>query len=106
MNYGDGCPGPLAGLSSPQGAAVDKLGNVYVADYSDRLVRVVYQRRRELLAAAITAANSGYTIPGTTPRSGPGACAGCGQYLHHCRHRRDAHRQQHDFEPVHRYERQ
>jgi trimeric autotransporter adhesin len=63
-NYGDGCSGTLARLSSPQGAAVDKYGNVYVSDYSDRLVRVVYNGGTAL-AAAITAANSGYAISST-----------------------------------------
>jgi len=63
-NYGDGCIGALARLSSPQGAAVDKYGNVYIADYSDRLVRVVYNGGLAL-ANAITAANSGYAISST-----------------------------------------
>ena len=67
-NYGDGCIGTLARLSSPQGAAVDKYGNVYVADYSDRLVRVTYNGGAAL-AAAITAANSGYAV--SASRSAP-----------------------------------
>jgi len=58
-NYGDGCVGTLARLSSPQGAAVDQYGNVYIGDYSDRLIRVVYNGGTAL-AAAITAANSGF----------------------------------------------
>jgi hypothetical protein len=70
VSYGDGCPGPTAGLSSPQGAAVDKYGNVYVADYSDRLVRVVYNGGAAL-AAAITAANSGYIISATRNAPAP-----------------------------------
>jgi hypothetical protein len=60
-NYGDGCVGTLARLSSPQGAAVDQYGNVYVADYSDRLVRVIYHGGAAV-KAAILAANSGYAI--------------------------------------------
>jgi hypothetical protein len=67
-NYGDGCVGTLARLSSPQGAAVDKFGNVYVGDYSDRLVRVVYNGGASV-AALITAANSGYAI--SASRSAP-----------------------------------
>lgn len=69
---GDGCPGPQARLAAPQGAAVDKYGNVYVADYNDKQVRVVYNGN-PALAAAITAANSGYAIsssrnaPAVTP---------------------------------------
>jgi hypothetical protein len=66
-NYGDNCPAGSTGgsqLSSPQGVAVDKYGNVYVADYSDRLIRVVYYGGAAV-AAAITAANSGYTISAT-----------------------------------------
>ena len=63
-NYGDGCVGTVARLSSPQGAAIDKFGNVYVGDYSDRLVRVIYNGGASV-AALITAANSGYAISAT-----------------------------------------
>src|ERR1700691_3355529 len=69
VNYGDGCVGLLARLSSPQGAAIDSYGNVYVADYSDRLVRVVYNGG-SALAAAITAANSGYSISSSRKSNG------------------------------------
>ncbi len=68
VSYGDGCAAATAGLAAPQGAAVDKYGNVYVADYTDRLVRVVYNGGANL-AAAITAANSGYAI--SSSRSAP-----------------------------------
>src|ERR1700678_4116168 len=61
VSYGDGCAAAMAGLAAPQGAAVDKYGNVYVADYTDRLVRVVYNGGASV-AALITAANSGYAI--------------------------------------------
>ena len=60
-SYGDGCPAAGAGLGAPQGAAVDRFGNVYVADYTDRLVRVIYNGGTQL-AAAITAANNGFAI--------------------------------------------
>lgn len=74
-NYGDGCVGTLAVLQAPQGAAIDRYGNIYVADYTDRLVRVIYKGGASV-AAAITAANSGYKIsagrnaPATVPVAG------------------------------------
>lgn len=74
-SYGDGCSPATAGLAAPQGAAVDKYGNVYVADYTDRLVRVIYNGG-PALAAAITAANSGFAIsagknaPAVVPAAG------------------------------------
>src|ERR1700679_261367 len=67
-SYGDACAAAVSGLAAPQGAAVDKYGNVYVADYTDRLVRVIYNGGTNL-AAAITSANSGYSISST--RSAP-----------------------------------
>jgi hypothetical protein len=69
---GDGCIGPQAKLTAPQGAAVDKYGNVYVGDYSDHLVRVIYNGN-PLLATAIKVANSGFSISfgGQTARSAP-----------------------------------
>jgi hypothetical protein len=67
-NLGDGCPATQAKLMSPQGATVDKYGNVYVADYNDRQVRVVYNGNPQL-AAAIQLANSGYAI--STSHSAP-----------------------------------
>ena len=69
--YGDGCVAAQGLLSSPQGAAVDSYGDVFVADYSDRLVRVVYNGG-PAIAALITAANCGYTISAT--RSAPFTC--------------------------------
>jgi hypothetical protein len=68
---GDGCASMLGKLTAPQGAAIDKYGNVYVADYSDRAIRVVYNGN-PALAAAIKAANSGFTIAyNQTSRSAP-----------------------------------
>lgn len=58
---GDGCVSTLSKLTAPQGAAVDKYGNVFIADYNDRAIRVVYNGN-PTLAAAIQAANSGFTI--------------------------------------------
>lgn len=69
-SYGDGCPAATAGLDAPQGAAVDQYGNVYIADYLDRLVRVIYEGGANV-AAAITAANSGYAISATANAPAP-----------------------------------
>ena len=69
-SYGDGCAAATAGLAAPQGAAVDKYGNIYVADYTDRLVRVIYNGGANL-AAAITTANSGYSISTTVKAPAP-----------------------------------
>ena len=60
-DLGDGCPSATAAVNAPQGAAVDKYGNIYFADYGDRAVRVIYNGGAGV-AAAITAANSGYSI--------------------------------------------
>jgi hypothetical protein len=70
VSYGDGCAAAMAGLAAPQGAAVDKYGNVYVADYTDRLVRVVYNGGASV-AALITAANSGYAISASKSAPAP-----------------------------------
>ncbi|WP_263369518.1 Ig-like domain repeat protein [Granulicella cerasi] len=59
---GDGCPATQAKLNAAQGAAVDKYGNIYFADYGNKQVRVVYNGGTQL-AAAIKAANSGYVTP-------------------------------------------
>ncbi len=75
VNLGDGCAPATAGVAAPQGVSVDRLGNLYIADYNDRQIRVVYNAGTQL-AAAITAANSGYAIsstrnaPATVPVAG------------------------------------
>jgi len=38
---GDGCPGPWAKLGGPQRLALDPAGNLYIAEYSNHLVRVL-----------------------------------------------------------------
>lgn len=65
---GDGCAPATAGLNAPQGVWVDAYNNIYIADYQDRAVRVVYNGGTAL-AAAITAANSGFAI--TASRNAP-----------------------------------
>ncbi|SNT44215.1 Ig-like domain (group 3) [Granulicella rosea] len=75
VSYGDGCAPATAGLAAPQGVSVDRLGNLYIADYTDRLVRVVYAGGTQL-AAAITAANSGYAISATRSAPAPAPVVG------------------------------
>ena len=74
-SYSDGCVASAGLLSSPQGAAIDKYGNIYIADYSDRLVRVIYYGGTNV-AAAITAANSGYIISATRNAPAPAPVVG------------------------------
>lgn len=72
---GDGCAPATAGLNSPQGVWVDAYNNIYIADYNNRAVRVVYNGGAAL-AAAITAANSGYAISGTRNAPAPAPVPG------------------------------
>jgi len=74
-NYGDGCPPASAALTAPQGVAVDKFSNIYVADYTDHLVRVIYNGGANV-AAAITAANSGYVISASLRAPAPAPVVG------------------------------
>ena len=74
-SYSDGCVASAGLLSSPQGAGIDKYGNIYIADYSDRLVRVIYYGGTNV-AAAITAANSGYIISATRNAPAPSPVVG------------------------------
>jgi sugar lactone lactonase YvrE len=73
---GDGCVSTLSKLNASQGAAIDRYGNVYIADYNDRAIRVVYNGNAAL-ATAIKAANSGFTIAygGQASRSAPAPTA-------------------------------
>jgi hypothetical protein len=41
LHLGDGCLPTKAKLTTPYGATVDSLGNVYISDYGDYVVRVV-----------------------------------------------------------------
>ena len=67
VHLGDGCLPTQAILNTPYSATVDSLGNVYIGDYGDYTVRVVYQGGTAL-AAAIVAANP--TNPGLVPTPG------------------------------------
>ena len=62
--YGDGCPPTQSILGIPYGAAADSLGNLYIADYGDLLIRVIYRADYpgNPIAAAILAANPGHTF--------------------------------------------
>jgi len=85
--YGDGCPATQATFNTPVALASDSFGNVFVADQTYQLVRVVYNGGTAL-AAALTASNvqnSGlvpvkgniYTIAGgitATPTEGTKYC--------------------------------
>ena len=66
-HYGDGCLATQATLSAPYSATVDSLGNVYIGDYNDYILRVVYNGGTAL-ANAIIAANP--TNPGLVPTPG------------------------------------
>ncbi len=67
-HLGDGCLPTQATLFAPAGTAVDALGNIYIADYSNTLLRVVYNGGAQL-AAAITAANA-LNAPNLVPQPG------------------------------------
>jgi streptogramin lyase len=65
--YGDGCPATQASLNVPVGVATDKYGNVFIADQTNMLIRVVYNGGTAL-ATAIT--NSNVENPGLAPAKG------------------------------------
>ena len=65
--YGDGCPATQATLNVPVAVATDSYGNVFIADQTNMLVRVVYNGGTAL-AAAITASN--VQNPGLVPVKG------------------------------------
>src|SRR5580698_2156893 len=67
VNVGDGCLPTQASLLTPYSATVDSLGNVYIGDYGDYLVRVVYNGGTALANAIITA---NVTNPGLVPTPG------------------------------------
>ena len=63
---GDGCL-PTQAVMTPYSTTVDSYGNIYIADYGDTAIRVVYEGG-SALAAAIVAANP--TVTGLTPKAG------------------------------------
>jgi sugar lactone lactonase YvrE len=65
--YGDGCPATQATLNVPVAVATDSYGNVFIADQTDMLVRVVYNGGTALAAAIAT---SNVQNPGLVPQKG------------------------------------
>jgi sugar lactone lactonase YvrE len=65
--YGDGCPATQASLNVPVGVATDKFGNLFIADQTNMLVRVVYNGG---MALATALGNSNVQNPGLTPVKG------------------------------------
>ncbi len=60
-SLGDGCAPTKATLNTPYGVATDSLNNLYVADYGDNRIRVVYQSGANL-SAALVAGNPQYSF--------------------------------------------
>ncbi len=67
INVGDGCLPSQATLSSPSSTAIDAYGNIYISDYGDRLIRVIYQGGPALTAMLIAASPA---IPNFVPVPG------------------------------------
>jgi sugar lactone lactonase YvrE len=55
VSVGDGCLPTQASLSTPSSVAVDAYNNVYISDYGDKLLRVIYQGGAALTATLIAA---------------------------------------------------
>jgi len=64
---GDGCLPGQATLNAPSSTAIDAYGNIYISDYGDKLIRVLYQGGPALTAALIAASPA---IPNFTPIPG------------------------------------
>ena len=62
--FGDGCSAIQATINEPLDTAIDAYNNIYVADYADNLVRVVYQGG-PVLAATLIAATPNYAFTPT-----------------------------------------
>ncbi len=63
---GDGGPATSAELNLPSGVAVDKAGNLYIADYSNNRIRVVNMQPTSITIAGIAiSAGSIATVAGT-----------------------------------------
>ena len=65
--YGDGCPATQATLNVPVALATDSFGNVFIADQTFQLVRVVYNGGSALATALAT---SNVQNPGLVPVKG------------------------------------
>ena len=65
---GDGGPATQATLSTPYGVAVDVTGNIYIADYSNHVVREVYANTGTIqtVAGTGTGGYNGDNIPATS----------------------------------------
>ncbi len=76
---GDGCLPSQATLNAPSSTAIDAYGNIYISDYGDKLIRVIYQGGPALTAALIAASPAIpnfrpipgriYTLAGSLPSS-------------------------------------
>jgi len=66
-NFGDGCPATQSAINVPVAVATDSFGNVFIADQTDMLVRVVYNGGAALTAAL---AASNVQNPGLIPVKG------------------------------------
>jgi len=66
-HLGDGCLPSQATLTSPSSSAIDAYGNIYISDYGDRVIRVIYQGGPALTAMLIAASPA---IPNFVPVPG------------------------------------
>ncbi len=69
LGYGDGGPATSAGLSQPEGLAIDPTGNLYIADFGDAKVREV------IAATGVIETLAGNGQGGVTGDGGPPADA-------------------------------
>ena len=61
---GDGCPASQTTLNTPRGLALDKVGNLYIADYGNSMVRVVNRQTGIMSIVAGAAGVKTYTGDG------------------------------------------
>jgi sugar lactone lactonase YvrE len=66
-SVGDGCPAAQAKLGTVLSSVIDSNGNIYIADETNKELRVIYQSGTAL-SAAIIAANASYKV--TTVQAG------------------------------------
>jgi streptogramin lyase len=66
-HVGDGCPANQATLNAPSSTAIDAYGNIYISDFNNRLVRVIYQGGTALTAMLIAASPA---VSGFVPAPG------------------------------------